>query len=162
MENCTTYIRSIVENGWWEDACSSSYHPIPPVSASGHKLQKPSKESGIFQSLGTIKFVLFAKRQNQRGAWPNRTQTHFRRRKHTAGENQRYRSSAVKLASSSRTLRSLFSHPQLGTAVVDRHKLFFRYIKRKKAMFCLEWLVENWGGMLLDFCCTTQCVNFVH
>ena len=27
--------------------------------ATGHKLQKPSKESGIFQSLGTISFVLF-------------------------------------------------------------------------------------------------------
>ena len=23
-------------------------HPTPPVSAPGHKLQKPSKESGIF------------------------------------------------------------------------------------------------------------------
>ena len=67
MENCITYIKSIVENGWWEDACSSSYHPIPPVSAPGHKLQKPSKESGIFQSFGTINFVVFTKRQNQRG-----------------------------------------------------------------------------------------------
>ena len=113
MENCVTYIKSIVENGWWEDACSSSYHSIPPVSAPGYKLQKPSKESGIFQSLGTINFVFFTKRQNQEGgAWPNRTQTHFRRHKHTARENQRYRSSAVKLASSSRTPRSLFSHPQ--------------------------------------------------
>ena len=27
--------------------------------ATGHKLQKPSKESGMFQSLGTISFVLF-------------------------------------------------------------------------------------------------------
>ena len=34
----------------------SSY---PPGSASGYKLQKPSKESGIIQSLGTIYFVLF-------------------------------------------------------------------------------------------------------
>ena len=39
-----------------EDAYRSSY---PPGSAPGHKLQKPSKESGIFQSLGTINFVLF-------------------------------------------------------------------------------------------------------
>ena len=31
----------------------------PPGSAPGHKLQKPSKESGIFWSLGTISFVLF-------------------------------------------------------------------------------------------------------
>ena len=28
-------------------------------SAPGHKLQKPPKESGILQSLGTISFVLF-------------------------------------------------------------------------------------------------------
>ena len=33
-------------------------HPTPR-SAPGHKLQQPSKESGIFQSLGTINFVLF-------------------------------------------------------------------------------------------------------
>ena len=30
-----------------------------PTSAPGHKLQKPSKESGIFQSHGTINFVNF-------------------------------------------------------------------------------------------------------
>ena len=48
---------------------SSSY---PPGSAPGHKLQKPSKESGIFQSLGTINFVLFSKKRSQKGgAWPN-------------------------------------------------------------------------------------------
>ena len=34
-------------------------HPTPSGFAPGHKLQKPSKESGIFQSLGTITFVLF-------------------------------------------------------------------------------------------------------
>ena len=34
-------------------------HPTPFGSAPGHKLQKPSKESGMFQSLGTISFVLF-------------------------------------------------------------------------------------------------------
>ena len=44
--------------------------------ATGHKLQKPSKESGIFQSLGTISFVLFfTKRQSQKGGrmaqWPS-------------------------------------------------------------------------------------------
>ena len=75
MENCITYIKSIVENGWREDACSSSYHPIPPVSAPGHKLHKPSKESGIFQSLGIINFVLFTKKQNQRGGMAQ-THTH--------------------------------------------------------------------------------------
>ena len=50
------YIENIFEGGWWEDAYLSSY---PPGSTSGHKLQKPSKESSIFQSLGAISFVLF-------------------------------------------------------------------------------------------------------
>ena len=40
------YIKNIFQNGWWEDAYTP--HPIPPESASDHKLQKPSKESGIF------------------------------------------------------------------------------------------------------------------
>ena len=48
-------IENVFENGWWEDAYPSSY---PAGSAPGHKLQKPSKESGIFQSLGTISIVL--------------------------------------------------------------------------------------------------------
>ena len=34
-------------------------HFTPPGDAPGHKLRKSSKESGIFQSLGTIDFVLF-------------------------------------------------------------------------------------------------------
>ena len=52
------YIKNIFENGWWKDACRypSSYLP---GSAPGHKLQEPSKEFGIFQSLGTINCVLF-------------------------------------------------------------------------------------------------------
>ena len=63
------YIKNIFENGWREDAYSSSY---PPGSAPGHKLQKPSKESGMFHSLGTINFVLFLlKSRVKRGAWPN-------------------------------------------------------------------------------------------
>ena len=33
-------------------------HPTPG-SVPGRKLQKPSKESGIFQSLVTISFVIF-------------------------------------------------------------------------------------------------------
>ena len=39
-------------------------HPIPldPPLA----IQKPSKESGIFQSLGIANFVLFTKRQSQK------------------------------------------------------------------------------------------------
>ena len=49
-------IKNIFENDWWEDAYPSFY---PPGSSPGHKLQNPSKESGIFRSLGTISFVLF-------------------------------------------------------------------------------------------------------
>ena len=48
-------------------------HPTP-VSAPGQWLQKPSKESGIFQSLDIISILfLFTKRQSQkgRGAWDN-------------------------------------------------------------------------------------------
>ena len=59
----TVYIKNIFENGWWEDAYPSSY---PPGSAHGQKLEKPSKESGIFQSLGTINFAFFIKRQSQK------------------------------------------------------------------------------------------------
>ena len=48
-------IKTIFENGWWEDAYSSSNSS---GFAPGHKLQKLSKESGIFQSLGTISIVV--------------------------------------------------------------------------------------------------------
>ena len=61
------------ENGWWEYAYPSSY---PSGFAPGHKLQKPLKESGIFQSHGTISIALFlfTKKQSERGAgaWHNR------------------------------------------------------------------------------------------
>ena len=50
------YIKNIFQNCWWEEAYPSCY---PPKSAPGHKLQKPSKESGIIQSLGTTNFVNF-------------------------------------------------------------------------------------------------------
>ena len=56
--------KTVSENGWWEDAYLSSY---PPEPAPGHKLQKPSKESGIFQSLGTISFILVSERQSRKG-----------------------------------------------------------------------------------------------
>ena len=46
-----------------------SPHPIPLYPPLGHKLQKLSKESGIFQSLGTINFVLFTKMQSQKEGW---------------------------------------------------------------------------------------------
>ena len=39
-----------------------SPHPIPLYPPLGHKLQKLSKESDIFQSLGTISFVFFSKK----------------------------------------------------------------------------------------------------
>ena len=55
MEKLYVY-KNIFQNGWWEEAYPSSY---PPGSAPGRKLQKPSKEYGIFQSLGTISFVNF-------------------------------------------------------------------------------------------------------
>ena len=42
------YIKDIFENGWWRMHIPS---PYPPGSVPGHKLQQPSKESGIFQSL---------------------------------------------------------------------------------------------------------------
>ena len=51
-----------IENGWWEDAYPLS---TPYGFDPGHKLQKPSKESGIFQSLGTIRLELFLLTENQ-------------------------------------------------------------------------------------------------
>ena len=50
------YIKNIFENGWSGNVYPLSY---PPGSAPGLKLNKPSKECGIFQSLGTMNFVLF-------------------------------------------------------------------------------------------------------
>ena len=40
---------------------------LPPGSAPGHELQRPSKESGIFQSRGTINFVFFTERRSRKG-----------------------------------------------------------------------------------------------
>ena len=40
-------IKNIFENGWWEDMLCLPLI-LPPGSAPGHKLQKPSKEFGIF------------------------------------------------------------------------------------------------------------------
>ena len=48
-------IKKIFENGCWEDVYPSSYLSR---SAPGRKLQELSKESGIFQSLGTNSIVL--------------------------------------------------------------------------------------------------------
>ena len=46
---------------WLVGGCTPDSLPLILIagSASGLKLQKVSKESGIFQSLGTISFVLF-------------------------------------------------------------------------------------------------------
>ena len=41
----------------WMDASYPRMYSSYP--APGHKLQKPSKESGLLQSLGTINFFLF-------------------------------------------------------------------------------------------------------
>ena len=58
-------IKNIFENGWWQDAYPSSYLS---GFAPGHKLQKPSKESDIFQSLVAPSVLFFfTKRQNQKG-----------------------------------------------------------------------------------------------
>ena len=65
-------IKNIFENGWWEDAYPSFF---PSGFVPGHKLEKPSKESGIYQFFDTISrlLFLFTKRQSQkgRGAWHN-------------------------------------------------------------------------------------------
>ena len=66
-------ITNIFENGWWEDAYPLSY---PSGYTPGRKLEKPSKESDIFQSLDTISILLLVtKRQSQKGRggmaqWP--------------------------------------------------------------------------------------------
>ena len=57
-EKIISYIKNIFQNDWWEEAYPSSYPP-PFRSAPGPKLQTLSKESGIFQSHGTINFVVF-------------------------------------------------------------------------------------------------------
>ena len=66
------YIKNIYENGLWENAYPSSY---PPGSTPGYPLEKPSKESGIFQSLGAINLVLFLLKAESKGggggAWHN-------------------------------------------------------------------------------------------
>ena len=48
---------------------------LPLALAPGRKLQKPSKESGMFQSLDTISFVLFSlkgtvKKGGRMAQWP--------------------------------------------------------------------------------------------
>ena len=86
-----------------------TYYPTPPVSAAGHKLQKPSKASGIFQSLGTINFVLFTKRQSQMGGMAqSHTDTFQTSLTHGWGV------STIPFISG--TIGKFFSHPQLGTA----------------------------------------------
>ena len=57
------YIKN-VKNSWWEDAYSLS---CPPGSAPDHKLQKPSKESGVyFSHLAPLVLFFFIKKQSQK------------------------------------------------------------------------------------------------
>ena len=103
-----------------------SSHPTPLYPPLAISYRNYQKSLAYFSHLAPLILFILLKGRVKRGvcggggggAWPNRTQTHFRRHKHTARENQRYRSSAVKLASSSRTPKSFFSHPQLGTAAL--------------------------------------------
>ena len=48
------------ENGLWEDA-----YCRPFILTPGHTLQKPSKESGIFQSLGIVSFFFSYKAESK-------------------------------------------------------------------------------------------------
>ena len=56
-------IKNIFENDWWEDAYFSSYpsgfdpcHKLRRIQRG--RMQKPSEECGIVQSLGTTNIVL--------------------------------------------------------------------------------------------------------
>ena len=62
---CTsqTFLK-IVYIKWWEGTYSSSY---PPGSVPGHQLQKPSKESDIFQLLNIFNFVIFYQKADSKG-----------------------------------------------------------------------------------------------
>ena len=88
------------ENGWWEDACSSSY---PPASAPSHKLQKLSKNSLAYFNHLVPLILFFSKGQSEGGGMAQSHTDTFQTSQNTASQNQRYRSSALKLASSSRT-----------------------------------------------------------
>ena len=65
VRNCgkIAYIKSIFENGWWEDAYPSSY---PPGSAPGHRLQKPLSLA-YFSNLTPLILFYFTKKQSQKG-----------------------------------------------------------------------------------------------
>ena len=73
VRNCRKIVcvKNIFENVLGEYAYPSSY---PSGFTPGHKLEKPSKECGIFQSLDTVSILFWVtKRQSQkeRGAWHN-------------------------------------------------------------------------------------------
>ena len=58
--------------GGWMHSIPVPFIRPPTGSAPGHKLRKPSKESGMFESLGTISFVLFyQKAETKGGPWHN-------------------------------------------------------------------------------------------
>ena len=60
------YIKTIFQNGWWEEAYPSSY---PPGSAPGHNLQKPSNTLSLpyFNHLAPLTLLIVAKRQSKEG-----------------------------------------------------------------------------------------------
>ena len=64
------YIKSIVENGWWEAAYLSSYPLDPPLVISYRNHQK---NLAYFSHLAPLVLFFFTKRQSQRGggAWHN-------------------------------------------------------------------------------------------
>ena len=54
------YIKKVVHSHFQKWLVGDTYPSLHlPRDAPGHKLQIPSKQSGIFQSLGTIDFVIY-------------------------------------------------------------------------------------------------------
>ena len=59
----------IFENGWWEDAYSSSYPWVPPWPWATENHQK---SQAYFSHLAPLVLIFFTKKQSQKGgAWPN-------------------------------------------------------------------------------------------
>ena len=118
----------------------------PPLAISYRNHQR---RVAYFSHLAPLILIFLLKgRIKGRGAWPNRTQTHFRSHKHTARKNQRYRSSAEKLASSSRTPRSLFSHPQGVRAPPIGNRYPRISAKCRRAFYFTLGLARSVGGPL--------------
>ena len=95
-------------------------HPTPLYPPLAISYRNHQKSVAYFSHLVPLILFFLLKSIVKKGEHGPITQAHFRRHKHTARENQRYRSSVVKLASSSRTPRGC-EYPQLGTAAVKSH-----------------------------------------